>query len=116
MADFVSLSQNGPGPTKVSPMNYDTDLHSSPMGGGAFELFEELAPFIIVSQGKKLEFETQAFKYIDHLKVHEAEKKSGNKNLLFCQMPLHFLVSKLSLNHLQNIAKKIPCFPFSSCN
>jgi hypothetical protein len=99
-------------------MNYDTDLHSSPIGGGALELFnfKELAPFIIVSHGKKLDFEIQAFKYIDHLKVHEAEKKSGNKNLLFCQMPLHFLVSKLSLNHLQNIAKKIPCFPFSSCN
>ena len=118
VGDFVSQSLNGTGPTKVPPMNYDTDLYSSPIGGGALQLFnfEESAPFIIFSQSKKLEFETQAFKYIDHLKVHEAEKKSSDKNLLFCRMPLHFMVSKLSLNHLQNIVKQHYVFPFSSCN
>jgi hypothetical protein len=106
--NFVSRSQNGTGSATVPPVNYDTDLHSSPVGGGALALFnfEELTSFIIFSQGKKPEFETQAFKYIGHLKVHEAENKDSEKNLLFCQMPLHSLVPKLSLNQLQGIAKQ----------
>jgi hypothetical protein len=106
--NFAHRSQNGTGSVKVPPVNYDTDLHSSPIGGGALALFnfEELTSFIIFAQGKKPGFETQAFKYIDHLKVHEAENKYSEKNLLFCQMPLHSLVSKLSLNQLQEIAKQ----------
>jgi len=105
---YVSRSQNSTGPAKVLPVNCDTNLHSSPIGGGALELFnfQELTSFIIFSQGKKPEFETQAFKYIDHLKVHEAVKKYSEKNLFLCQMPLHSLVSKLSLNYLQDIAKQ----------
>lgn len=106
--DLVSRSndKNHIDVVKTLFVNEDRTQHSTPIGGGILELFnyEELKPFLIFPQVN--EPEAQAFKYIDHLKHDDAEKKYTTEFFLFCQMPLHTLVSKLSLFHLHAIAKQ----------
>jgi hypothetical protein len=106
--DLVSRShdENHIDVVKTLPVSENKTQHSTPIGGGILELFnfEELKPFLIFPQVNELE--AQAFKYINHLKHNEAEKKYTSESFLFCQMPLHTLVSKLSLFHLHAIAKQ----------
>jgi hypothetical protein len=63
-----------------------------------------LKPFLSAKQTE--EFETQNFKYVDHLKLCDAKIRYNSENVLFCQIPIHVLVCKLSKFHLQAMAKQ----------
>ena len=63
-----------------------------------------MKPFLSAKQTE--EFGTQTFKYVDCLKLCDAKTRYNFENVLFCKIPIHVLVCKLSNFHLQAIAKQ----------
>jgi hypothetical protein len=90
----------------ILPMNQHEVEHPIVIGGGDLKLFsfQDLKPFLSAKQTDELE--AQTFKYVDHLKLCDATNRYNSDYMLFCHIPIHVLVFKLSIFHLQAIAKQ----------